>query len=601
MEEFQTIERETDNIQEAIEEAATTLGYPKKFLDFEILQEREEKDNVGNIKKVYKIKIFINEKKAKDKLNSIISIETEPGKHPMKAFVCVDTLKLDEPLTDIDESRIIELLKKEIAKNGIVFGVKSKILPAIAQEIRKRLSPSFKPFKILIAEGKKPVRGENSKLIFHFDKYKAAGTIYKNGKIDYKNKNFLVPVKKGQLLIEFFKPTQGEEGYDVLGNILVQDVGVMIDDLEEVKFSPDSVEKIEEGRVVKVISNKDGVIVFKNGIYEIDTSVSIDKVDIKTTGNLNADGDVELEIGSGLNSGIEDTIAAGMKVKGKKVVVNGDVGPKATIEAEEVEIKGSVHQDAFIKAKKAKIAICRGRVEADEIDVDLSEHARLTAKNKVNINKAVATRIFAPKVQINDVMMSSCITTSSDSVLINKVEGGDNIISIKPLELPWIKEKYKELLMKEKYAKTILKGQEKKFFAIRDKIEAEKEKQEDILKTIQKLKKDGKNVPNALLVAVKKFKELQETFKKEKEEYDSIKKEVENLHKQIENLRNSYKDGHIIIKDTIPSNNIIEFDDNLKQVLDKEHKKVKIYVREIQGKESIVIEPVVEDVETDDA
>ncbi|AEA33238.1 FapA family protein [Hippea maritima] len=595
MEDFQVIEKETDNIEESIEEAATTLGFPKKFLDFDILEEREEKDNLGNLKKIYKIKIFINEERNKDKLDNILSIETEPGKHPMKAFIYVDTLKLNSPLIDINEEKIIDTIKKKLAKDGIIYGIKTKILPAIAKEIKKRLSPTFKPFKILIAEGKKPVRGENSKLVFHFDRYKAAGTIYKNGKIDYKNKNFLVPVKKGQLLLEFFKPTQGEEGYDVLGNILVQDVGVMIDDLDEVKFSPDSIKKIEEGRVIKILSNKEGVIVFRNGIYEIDTSVAIDKVDIKTTGNLTAEGDVELEIGRGLSDGVEDTIAAGMKVKGKKVVVNGDVGPKATIEAEEVEIKGSVHQEAFIKAKKATIAICRGTVEAEDIEIDLSEHAKLTATNKVSINKAVATKIFAPKVQINDVMMSSCITTSSESVLINKVDGGDNIISIKPLELPWIKEKYKELLIKEKYAKTILKSQEKKFLAVRDRLESEKKKQEPILKTIQKLKKEGKNVPNALLAAVKKFKELQETFKKEKEEYDSLKKELEILQKQIENLRNSYRDGHIIIKDKIPANNIVEFDDVLKQVLDKEHRKVKIYVREIQGKESIVIEPIPEE------
>ncbi len=589
MENENTLIRETSDIKEALEETASIIGFPKRLLDFEILEEKEEKDNIGNIKKVYKIKIYPNENKSK--LLEIFKVETDEGEHPLKAYIYVDTAKLNETL-EVDEEEIVEAIRKILALEGINFGVKTKLLGAIAKEIKKRLSKDHKPFRVLVAEGKKPVRGENSKLIFHFDRYKAAGTVYKNGRIDYRNKNFLVPVKKGQLLVEFYKPTQGEAGYDVFGNILVQDVGIVIDDIEDVKFTEGSVKKVEEGRVIKIISEKDGVIIFKNGVYDIDTTVTIDKVDIKTTGNLNAEGDVELEIGRGLSDGVEDTIAAGMEVKGKKVVVNGDVGPKASIKAEEVEIRGSVHKEAFIKAKKAKISICRGTVEADDIEIDLSEHAHLTAKNSVTINKAVATKIFAPKVEIKDVMMSSCITTSSDSVVINNIEGGDNIIAIKPLELPWIKEKYKELLVKEKYAKTMLKTQKNNYLTVKAKYDSEKEKAEAILKTIQKLKEQGKNVPNSLLVAMKRFKELKEKLKKEEEAYREIEKELLSIQEEIEKLRNSYKDGHIIVNNTIPANNIVEFNDKLKKVLDTSYRKVKIYTREIQGKEEIVIEPL---------
>ena len=589
MENENTLIRETSDIKEALEETASIIGFPKRLLDFEILEEKEEKDNIGNIKKVYKIKIYPNENKSK--LLDIFKVETDEGEHPLKAYIYVDTTKLNETL-EVDEEEIVEAIRKILALEGINFGVKTKLLGAIAKEIKKRLSKDHKPFRVLVAEGKKPVRGENSKLIFHFDRYKAAGTVYKNGRIDYRNKNFLVPVKKGQLLVEFYKPTQGEAGYDVFGNILVQDVGIVIDDIEDVKFTEGSVKKVEEGRVIKIIAEKDGVIIFKNGVYDIDTTVTIDKVDIKTTGNLNAEGDVELEIGRGLSDGVEDTIAAGMEVKGKKVIVNGDVGPKASIKAEEVEIRGSVHKEAFIKAKKAKISICRGTVEADDIEIDLSEHAHLTAKNSVTINKAVATKIFAPKVEIKDVMMSSCITTSSDSVVINNIEGGDNIIAIKPLELPWIKEKYKELLVKEKYAKTMLKTQKNNYLTVKAKYDSEKEKAEAILKTIQRLKEQGKSVPNSLLVAMKRFKELKEKLKKEEEAYREIEKELLSIQEEIEKLRNSYKDGHIIVNNTIPANNIVEFNDKLKKVLDTSYRKVKIYTREIQGKEEIVIEPL---------
>lgn len=587
MEEVASIERETSNISEALKDAASVLGFPKNFLDFDIIEETEKKDNNGNLRKTYKIRIHPAEQQGE--LANIFSIETETGEHPLKAYLYVNTSKIKSS-TDISEEEIIKTIKKLLAIKGINYGIKTKLFTAIAEEIKKRLDPKHKPFRILIAEGKRPIKGENSKLIYHFDRYKVAGTIYKDGRIDYKNKNFLVPVKKGQLLIEFYKPTQGKEGYDVFGNVLLQDVGTVIDDLSEIKFGEGNIKKVEEDRAIKFYAEKDGVIIFKNGVYDIDSSVSIDRVDIKTTGNLNAEGDVELEIGKGVSNGIEDTIAAGMKVKGKKVVVNGDVGPKATIEAEEVEIKGSVHQEAYIKTKKAKISICRGTVEADDIEIDLSEHAHLTARNSATINKAVASKIFSPKVEIKETLMSSCITTSSESILINNVEGGNNIIAIKPLELPWIKEQYKELLIKEKYAKTLLKNQQKNYLTIKAKHDTEKKKTEAILKAIQELKNQGKNIPNSLLVAVKRFKDLQQEMKKEEENYKAIEKELLKIQNEMDKLRNSYKGGHIIINNTIPANNIIEFNDKFKKVLSKDYHRVKIYIREIQGKEEIVIE-----------
>ncbi len=585
MDEF--IEKETDNVGVALSEAAKELGFPSEFVDFQIVSQNETKDEKGNLRVVYRLRFFVNENKSG--LFRILSVDVDKKNNPMKAYIVVDTTKITEPV-DVDSSEIVDVILKLLALNGVVFGIKSKMLPVIASEIKKRLTPAQKPFRVLVAEGKKPVRGENSKLVFYFNRYHAAGSVTEDGRIDYRKKNFLVPVKRGQILVEFFKPTRGEEGYDVFGNVIPQDVGVVIEDIDDLKFNEESIERIEKGRLIRLVSRKDGVIIYKNGIYDIDTTVSVDKVDIKTTGNLDANADVDLEIGAGGDS-VEDTIAAGMKVAARRVRVNGDVGPNAVIEADEVEIRGSVHQDARIVAKKVKIAICRGSVEADEVDVDIAEHARITAKNRVTINKAMACKLFSPRVEIRDVMISSNITTSSETVEINRIEGVDNRIAIQPLNLPWVREQYKNLLMQLEYASVIVKSARKRYEDALSVVEKEKKKYDEVRKAIASLKQRQKEVPSSLLMVVKRFKECMDELKVAEKEYMDAKKEHERIEKEIEEMKNSYKRGHVIVKNEMKAGNVIIFNDTLKRVIERPVSNVKIYVREIQGKEEIVIEP----------
>lgn len=580
------IERETDDIKYELSEAAKDLGYPENFIDFTIEDEKTLKDEQGNIYKNYNVKFFVKEKQSP--LSKIFSIGFDKTDNPKKAYIVVDMDKVKDDI-EVDEDEIINEIKKLLALNKVVFGIKDNMLYAIAKEIKKRLSLKCKSFRILIAEGKQPVKGKNSELIYHFDRYKAAGTVLKNGTIDYRKKNFLIPVNKGTVLVEFLKPTKGKTGYSVFGKVETQDVGVVIDDIDEIKYDTESIERVEEDGKIKLISLKDGVIICQNDVYEVNDSVSLDKVDMKTTGNLDSDSSVDLEIGRG-SDGVEDTIAAGMKVKGKKVVVNGDVGPKAVIEADEVDIKGSVHQSAFIKAKKAKIAICRGTVEADEVEIDLAEYAHITSKVQAVVNKAVSAKIYSPKIEIKDTMMSSNIVTSSESLNINDIEGSNNTIAVKPLSLPWIQEEYKELNVKLKYSKVLLKNQQKKYDAALMLFEKEKSKYEKIVETINALKKEKKTVPQALVAAIKKFKDLSDSLKHEKEKYKEIQSQFSEVEKNIDKLVNSYKNGHIIIKGRIGANNKILFDDTLSRILSKPQNNVKIYVRSINDKEEIVID-----------
>lgn len=527
----------------------------------------------------------------KNNFYKIIDVQTEEAINPLKAYIVIETPKLTETI-DISEKDIVDGVKSIMLLNNIVNRLNEEILLAMAKEIKKRLFPKNKPFRVLIAQGRQPVNGKDSELKFYFNRYQPAGSISEDGKIDYRKKNFLAPVEKGDILVEFVKPTKGENGYDVFGNIIYAENGLEKEGLNTVRFDFSNIEKIDEGNVIKLIAKTEGVIIYQNnGTYGINTSVSVKTVDIKTTGNVESNTDIEVKIGKEISDYIEDTIAAGMKVKAKKVVVSGNVGPHAVVEGEEVDIQGSVHQDAKIIAKKVVISICRGTVEADDVEVDLAEHANIISKNSIVINKSVACKLCSPRIEIKDIMVSSNITTSSESIVINNVVGNNNIIAIKSLSLPWIKEEYEKLHAEMSLiaAETItLKEDYERRCSV---VEKENTKYRKIREKISEIKKDRNKIPEAFLLALNKFRNYCSVLQKKEQEYIKMQENLKNVHDKISDLKNSYKKGHVMIKGKISNGNKIVFGDKLSKVIETATSNVKIYVREIQGEEEIVIEP----------
>lgn len=585
----QTKKMVTSNLLESRGEFADSLNVQSEHVRFRIISEKLLKNEDGDYDKEYNVEFFLSESSSTI-CDAISTIEIEGLNPPKKAYLLINPqlLKDDVYITNED---IIETIKGKLALHGIKIGIKENLYNAIAGEIKKRLTPNHKPFKILIAEWVRPVDGKNSKLIYHFDRYKASGTISDSGKMDYKKKNFIIPTQKGALLIEYHKPTTGKAGYDIFGKKIEQHVGNIIEELD-LKVDNKTIKVVEDDNSTKLYSNNDGVISCNKGILSVGKTIDINKVDIKTTGNIEGDKDVDLKIGSTSSDEIEDAVSAGMKVVGKSVVVNGDVGPHALIEAEDVEIKGSVHQDAVIKAKHARIAICRGSVEAEVIEIDTAEHATILSKNKAVVKECVASKIISPEIEITGSMMFSNVTTSSENITINNVTGGNNTIAVRPLELPWIKEEYKKLLTNKEFLKMTLESSKKKCNELRSRINREKNRYKKSLDIIKELKDSEKDVPESFLIVVKKFKDLTKLYKDSIKELAVAKSKYKENLKKMDEIVNSYKKGHILIKGQIEAGNILLFNDRLKRILDSKQSNIKVYVRDLDGKQDIVIEPI---------
>ncbi|PMP67841.1 hypothetical protein, partial [Desulfurella multipotens] len=373
------------------------------------------------------------------------------------------------------------------------------------------------------------------------------------------------------------------------GNILKAKDGKEIQKIN-IRIDTADIDKVEDETSIKFISKKKGSLIQKNGIFHVEENVKVDRADIKT-------GNIDLKNVSDINIGVtndieEDIVGAGIKVTGKKVVINGNVGPKAYIEAQTVDIKGSVHQEATIKAKTARIKNLNGTLIAEEAFIENANYAKIEIQNKVIIENCLACNIISPSVEIKKDMLNSNIVTSSKEVILNNVIGNNNKISIKPLEIPEISVQYKELLIKEKVLSNEIKMAQSTIDMLKQKLDSNLRNFSESIKLIRQLQAKGAKVPTALLNSVKNFKEIEDSYKEQKNKLASLEEQHKVIIYKIKELQNSYKLAHIIIKGEIDAENLIEFDDTLSRRLLNKQRSIKIYVREIDGKDQIVIEPL---------
>jgi len=574
---------ETSNIKDELNRVIEDFSINPLNVDFEIVDKKFEQSKDG-IKPLYTVEFIQRQPSI---LCKIIDIEIDDSLVHKNAFVKVDCTNLDKPL-DASTDDIIKIVNKKLAFHSIVYGIKEEILPLIAKEIQKRLNPTFKKFKVLIASGTPPIDGKNSELKTFFQ-LNIVGQIDEKGNINFKEKNFAIGVDTGTLIAEYIKPTKGIDGYDIFGNILKAQDGKEIQKIN-VRIDTADIDRVEDNISIKFIAKKKGSLIQKNGIFHIEENVKIDKADIKT-------GNIYLKDVSDVNIGVsndieEDIIGPGIKVTGKRVVINGNVGPKAYLEADIVDIKGSVHQDATIKAKTARIKNLNGTLIAQEAFIENANYANIETDDKVTIDNCLACNILSPSVEIKKEMLSSNIVTSSKEVILNNVVGNNNKISIKPLEIKQISAQYKELLVEEKMLSNELKVSKSSIDMLKQKLDSNLKNFSESVKLIRELQSKGAKVPSAVLNSVKNFKEIENSYKEQKNKLTTLEEQYKEIRHKIKELHDSYKFAHIIIKGEIDAENLIEFDDNLSRRLINKQKAIKIYVREIDGKEEIVIEPL---------
>jgi len=287
----------------------------------------------------------------------------------------------------VSHSEVMEAL----AEAGVCYGINKERIEHLCLENRTSST------KYLVAEGNNPIPGEDAKITYHYRPPDLKPEITEDGSVDYYNLGSIIQVETGQFLASMQPGTEGEPGYNVLGQLLAPKPG------RPGKF------EVSKGVLVKTnaaVAEYDGALTWQGGKIGV-TRLQVIK------------GDVDFNIGN-------------LQFPGK-IVITGWIRDGFKVEAEEdIEIRGGienasaisyggsifVHQGingrggALIKARKNVEAryVQEAEVEAGE-DVVVNEYV---LRSNIKAGQALLLQGRRGKILgYNDIMVGSRVLVNS--------------------------------------------------------------------------------------------------------------------------------------------------------------------------------------------
>ncbi|ABR48845.1 protein of unknown function DUF342 [Alkaliphilus metalliredigens QYMF] len=325
-------------------------------------------------KKIQKVDFNLIEGIVNDKPGNAVKIASEQSEKMIDSEIKVKVsddrltgkLMITKPYGGKTPS--MEAIKEALRKKGIINFVDEKVIVDVIA--KKKFDDEF-----IISNGKKPVHGIDGTFTLKFSSSKEfLPKIMDDGTVDFKELDQVKNVKKGQLLAEITRPTEGEKGVDVLGREI-------------------DAKKGKEAKLIKgknTMESQDGLSLFA----DMDGQVSIidNKLSVSTV--YEVPGDV-------------DTTTGNIKFNGK-VFVKGNVKSGFTVEAEsDIEVLGVVegatliakghiilhrgvqgNNQAYLEAGGSLIAkyIENTTIKAaGDVEADCILHSNVSTKNKVKL------------------------------------------------------------------------------------------------------------------------------------------------------------------------------------------------------------------------
>ncbi len=561
--------------------------YEASDVDFNIVSEDAVEGSDGSVKKSYTIEIFSREE-VDDPLLGSAKIIFDDLSVPMVSYLHIFFKPFSQPFSYKVED-IAMSIRKLLAVNNINFGITENKIKMMTSEIYRRIKvPSYKAFRIQAAVGKYAKDGIDSKINFYFEQFIKSGEKNDAGRVDYHKKNFAVAVNEGSPLVEYVIPAKGKEGMNLYGNLVKQKEG---QDINPFVYSAGEGTRLEESDRGKIIyATRLGYVTVENNRIEVKGDVSVAQVDLTKTG------DIEIPKESSINLSIEDSdttkdaVQSGMRVEGNVIHIKGNVGKGAYISGNNVTIDGMLHRDATVIAKKVKINICRGTVEADTAEINSAEYAHITCNDMIQAGNSIAGNLIADNIYITDIALNSNIVTGGNILSINNIKGNDNKIIIDPLRIPKNKKKFDKLIAaKENLLKKITI---EKLNA--DHIEAESRKQNKravkIIDRIHHLKETEAKIPASLIVKLNQYSTILRELKKSSNDIKLLGRKYAAIFGQIKAMKKLYVEGVISIKGNLPKGTMLQFDHALEKRVAKTISNVKICVSSDTNGEEIKFE-----------
>ncbi len=292
------------------------------------------------------------EEESKVPVDAFVEVTVEDDKH--SAYIVIHQPKYG------GEFVTPEQVREEIENSDVSFGLEDmeRILTAVKAIGYGRRIP--------IASWRPPVNGENGFIQYHYSPDKVAKpTEDENGNVDFKDLGLITNILRGTKIATIYEPTEGQEGFDVLGNPIPQKPGT-----PAVVRLGAGTELSEDG--TRIVAAVDGNLVFKGGSFVVDEELKISGDVGFSTGNIDFIGDVI----------ISGNVFEGFKVTSKKsVTIKGAVTS--------AEINAGANVTISLGCFKSAVK-CKGNFKAN-----FCENCRIKAGGDVEASSFVGCEIFS--------------------------------------------------------------------------------------------------------------------------------------------------------------------------------------------------------------
>jgi len=250
-----------------------------------------------------------------------------------------------------------DILLELLAEANINYGIDETALQKALDILEKGCNDFH---EIPIAAGLLSQAGIDETLQFAFEIGPIAGTVLKDGSIDFRERKIMIGVSSNELLATRIKAVPGIAGINVTGEEIEPDGGKELD----VKLLNDTSYSEKTG---EIRATKDGVLTVVNGAH------------IRVCSRQVVDGDINYETG---NAESKNCISVQGSVQpGFKVEANGDIEIRKEVMSASLESKSNIVVKGGITGKNTSI-------QADgDVDIFFIEHGKIAAGGNVVVRK----------------------------------------------------------------------------------------------------------------------------------------------------------------------------------------------------------------------
>ena len=185
------------------------------------------------------------------------------------------------------------------------------------------------------------------------------------------------------------------------------------------------IKKIEEGQVVKYEASGHGIVEFaETGLRLIDIATF---QQISRTNSILGGLEKMAEIDVDCPDKSKDAVQNGAIIEAEVVNIKGTVGEKVVIKAKKLTINGQTHQSSTMYADEASINIHKGVLFAKEADIEKLEGGKVYG-NSINVLDAQGAKIVGDSIVISKLHSNTRIKFC-EKLHLKSINGNENQIS----------------------------------------------------------------------------------------------------------------------------------------------------------------------------